>query len=112
MLFSGLLLVHIPYIFLPCKESILLIYFECKQRFLSSQLDEKLELQQVAIKETEKEQESQEDDENDALIAKKYIENVQNRNKEPTNQNENDNGNDSEGSEEAEGIELEKSTQD
>ena len=112
VLFSGLLLVHIPYIFLPCKESILLIYFECKQRFLSSHLDQKLAEEHEATKKTEKENESQEEDENDALIAKKYMKNIQKRTKEPNNQNENYKGNDSEGSDKAEGIEVEKRTQD
>ena len=39
LVFAGLLLVHIPYIFLPAKECILLMYFEHKQRFLSYHLE-------------------------------------------------------------------------
>ena len=87
VLFSGLLLVHIPYIFLPCKESIILMYFECKQRFLSNYLDQRLAEEHEATKKTEKEHESQEEDEKEVLIAKKHMKNIEKRTKEPNNQN-------------------------
>ena len=40
--FCSIILVHIPYYFLPAKECLLLMYFEYKQRFLSEHLEEKL----------------------------------------------------------------------
>ena len=40
--FCSILLVHIPYYFLPAKECALLMYFEYGQRFLSAHLDQKL----------------------------------------------------------------------
>ena len=68
IVFAGLLLVHIPYIFLPAKECILLMYFEHKQEFLSQHLEQKLA---ESLDENKKQDKNSDDeDENDPMIER------------------------------------------
>lgn len=109
LVFAGLLLVHIPYIFLPAKECILLIYFEHKQKFLSSHLDQKLAEQQEATKKRDKGEESEEEDETDPMVSQKQEPEARKRQRGDTI-NENDKDEESEGSDKNEGIEVETRT--
>ena len=66
--FCSILLVHIPYYFLPAKECILLMYFEHKQRFLSQHLDEKLAEARGASKKKDDGAESADEGETDPMV--------------------------------------------
>lgn len=69
LVFAFLLLVHIPYLFLPAKECIMLMYFENKERFLSQHLDQKLAESLKATKKEEKtSDQSSEEDETDPMV--------------------------------------------
>jgi hypothetical protein len=111
LVFAGLLLVHIPYIFLPAKECILLMYFERKQRFLSDHLEQKLAETLEATKKNDGDGEgSASEEETDPMIAGKQQEEAGARKRsrgDTFTEEDKDEESDNSGKEQEEGLEVE-----
>ena len=108
--FCSILLVHIPYYFLPAKECILLMYFEHKQRFLSDHLEQKLAetLEATKKKEDKDGEASDSEEETDPMIAEKQGEGAGARKRSRGDTfTEDDKDEESDGKEQEEGLEVE-----
>ena len=109
LVFAGLLLVHIPYIFLPAKECILLMYFEHKQRFLSDHLEQKLAESLESKKKDKGSDGSDAEDETDPMIGEKEGEGTGARKRSRGDAfTEDDKDEESDGKEQEEGLEVER----